>query len=211
MIQTFRLATFLAAFAALALSAPAFAYDSSWYKTDFWAGEYPNGFTLKEDMTVKIRKQPLPGAARDIGCAMKKGATYHPWNRERVESDKLEFLSYVKKVTYRIKSESKVLVHDEQADKDKEVAFNPGDKWTYLTYYGEGSFRMQYEGKEYAADQTLFEMSEEKGDREHEEHEWMRLTCANGAQGWLLLSDVVEQPQFERPGFPEYGKAVDKK
>jgi hypothetical protein len=211
MSATCRFACFLSALASLILSAPALAYDDTWYRADFWAGEYPNGFTLAEDVTVKIRKEARPAASRDVDCALKKGATYHPWNGERVKSDNLDFMSYVRKVTYRIKSRAKVLLQDEKKEADKEIDFKPGDTWTWLTYYGEGMFRMELAGTEYAADQALFDVSEEKGDREHEEDEWLKLTCTNGAQGWLLLADVVDEPAFDHPDFPEYGKAPDRR
>lgn len=197
--------------AALLLPDSACAYDATWYKTDFWAGEYPNGFTLDSDITVKIRNEPLPAAPQDIACALKKGETYHPWNGERVEASKLEFLTYVKKVSYKVKSPATILLQDENSDSDREVDFKPGDRWTYLTYYGEGMFRIELDGKEYAAEQDLFEVSEDKGDQEHDEDEWMQLTCANGATGWLLFGDVAEQPAFKKPDFPEYGKAVDER
>jgi hypothetical protein len=203
----------LAVFAALTgfvLTTEATAYDSSWYRTDFWAGEYPSGFTLKEDVTTKIRNEPLPGASRSIDCALKKGETYHPWNGSRVKSSNLDFISYVKKATYRIKSPATILLHDENKKTDLKVAFRPGDTWTWLTYYGEGVFRMVYRGKEYAADQSLLEVSEDKADVEHEEHEWLKLTCANGARGWLLVEDVKDELQFEMVDFPEYGKAMDR-
>lgn len=211
MSATYRFACLLSVLASLTLSAPALAYDDTWYRTDFWAGEYPNGFTLAEDVTVKIRKEALPAAPQDIDCALKKGATYHPWNGERVKSDKLDFVSYVRKVTYKIKSPAKVLLQDEKKEADREIDFKPGDTWTWLTYYGEGMFRMEFDGTEYAADQALFDVSDDKGDREHKEDEWLKLACANGASGWLLLADVMEQAPFDRLNFPEYGKAPDRR
>ena len=194
--------------------APAIAYDSSWYRTDFWAGEYPAGFTLSSDVSTKIRNEPLPDAARDIECALKKGQTYHPWNSERVKSSKLEFVTFVKKITYVLSADSKILLVDEKTDSDVEMSFKAGDEWTYLTYYGEGMFRLEFRGREYGADQGLFEVSKEKGksgsDTDHDHHEWLRLTCANGATGWLLYDDVADLPAFERPDFPEYGKTLDR-
>jgi len=195
--------------------APAAAYDTTWYKTDFWAGEYPAGFTLTSDVSAMIRREPLPDAPRDIECAMKKDETYHPWNGDRVKASKLEFLTYVKKITYVLSADSEILLVDEKTESDIEVPFRAGDEWTYLTYYGEGMFRLEFRGKEYGADQSLFEVSREKGktgsDTDHDHHEWLRLTCANGATGWLLLDDVLDLPEYEKPDFPEYGRAEDRK
>jgi hypothetical protein len=211
MAATAKLARLLSLAAALVVPMTAFAYDGTWYRTDFWAGEYPNGFTLAQDVTVRIRKEPLPAALQDTDCGLNKGETFHPWNGERVDASKLEFLTYVKKVTYRIKSPATILLQDENSESDREVDFKPGDRWTYLTYYGEGMFRLELEGKEYAAEQDLFEVSDDKGDREHDEDEWMKLTCANGTTGWLLFADVADEPAFKKPDFPEYGRAVDER
>jgi hypothetical protein len=195
------------------LSAPAHAYDASWYKTDFWAGEYPHGFTLKQDVTTQIRAAPDPKAPGTIKCTMKKGATYHPWNGKRVKSSKLEFITYVPTEIYVIKTPAKVYLRDEKTEKELEYSFKKGDEWTYLTYYAEGMFKMSFKGKSYAAEQDLMEISKEKGgktsDKDRFDHEWMKLTCANGAKGWLLLSDTAGNPAFDGAKISEYGKASD--
>ena len=192
----------------------ALAYDATWYKTDFWAGEYPNGFTLAKDFTTEIRETPDPDAAHSVKCALKQGETYHQWNEGRVKASKLEFVSYVKKVAYEIKQPATLILQNEKTESDETIAFKAGDEWTYLTYYAEGAFRMEFKGVPYAAEQELFEYSQEKGkkegDSDHEDHEWLKLTCANGNKGWLLFDDVAELPEFEKPDFPEYGKAEDR-
>ncbi|RMF04408.1 MAG: hypothetical protein D6773_06490, partial [Alphaproteobacteria bacterium] len=152
----------------LAGQSPALAYDASWNRTDFWAGEYPNGFTLTRDVSVMIRSEPLPEAPRTIACALRKGETYHPWNAARVKASGLEFLSFVKIVTYRIEKTGTLTLYDARTGKEEKVAFSPGDQWTYLTYYGEGAFRMAFRGKQYEADQSLFDISADKGSSEHD-------------------------------------------
>lgn len=193
----------------------AHAFDETWYKADFWAGEYPEGFTLKKDFATKVRANPDLKAERMIDCALKKGATYHPWNEARVEESKLQFVTFVKKVIYVIKDPVTLVLHNEIVAENEKVVFDADDEWTYLTYYAEGSFRMQFNGAVYTAEQSLFEVSNEKGavgaNSAHETFEWMKLTCANGASGWLLYDDVFELPQFEKPEFPEYGKALDRR
>lgn len=198
----------------LGAAMPASAYDDSWYKTDFWAGEYPEGFTIKQDVTTKIRKEPDHKTAREIECSLKKGETYHQWNEARVKSSKLEFVSLVKKVVYIIKEPASLALIDEESEKDTKINFDNGDEWTYLTYYAEGAFRMEFKGVVYTAEQSLFEVSGEKGavgpNSIHETSEWMKLTCANGKTGWLLYEEVFKLPQLEKPEFPEYGVAIDK-
>ena len=31
------------------------AYGDAWYRGEFWSGEYPGGFTVVKDVTVKLR------------------------------------------------------------------------------------------------------------------------------------------------------------
>lgn len=189
---------------------PALAYDASWYKTDFWSGEYPPGFTLQQDVSTQIRATHDPEAPRDISCTMKNGETYHPWNAARVKSSKLEFLSFVPIEIFVIKEPVKLTLHDETTGSDVSISFKQGDEWSYLTYYAEGTFRMKFQGKVYGAEQNLFEASREKENTPPErQHQWMKLTCANGATGWLLLADVLGQPGYDGPKFLEYGVSVD--
>ena len=78
------------------------AYDDTWYRADFWGREYPSGFTLTEDVTIDIRSEPDPDAAKTIGCDLSKNATYHPWNQNRTEERKLEFVTVTKVRRYDI-------------------------------------------------------------------------------------------------------------
>lgn len=196
-----------------ALMAPAYAYDATWHKTDFWAGEYPNGFTLKQDVTTKIRTQPDPDEVRSIDCKLKKGATYHTWNHKRVKSSKLEFISYVPTEIYVVKQAGKVFLRDEKTDKELKHPFKKGDEWTYMTYYAEGMFKIGLKGKSYTAEQDLMEISKEKGgkasNKDLRSHQWLKLTCANAATGWLLLGDIQANPVFDGAKIIEYGKAAD--
>ena len=192
----------------------ALAYDATWYKTDFWAGEYPHGFTLEKDVSTQIRATLDPQAPRTIDCAMKKGATYHQWNIERVVSAKLEFISYVPTVTYVIEKPAAFTLRNEQTDSDEKITFGKGDEWIYLTYYAEGAFKMSFKGTAYSAEQDLMEASREKDTKtlakDRFVDEWLKLTCANGASGWLLSRDVLGKPPYGSPNFIEYGVAKDK-
>jgi len=196
------------------LTVTAFAYDATWYKTDFWVGEYPHGFTLEQSVTTLIRTAPDPLAAMTINCTMTKGATYHPWNSERVASSKLEFISYVPTETYVIKKPATFTLRNERTDIDEKITFGTGDEWTYMTYYAEGMFKMSFKGTAYTADQDLMEASQEKDTEALTKvrfvDEWMKLTCANGASGWLLLGDVLGKPPYGSPNFVDYGVAKDK-
>jgi hypothetical protein len=77
------LATFLLV---LSAAVPVKAYDASWYKSDGWSGEYPYGFTMAKDTTILIRETLDRDAPKTMSCDLKKGATYHQWNSDRVKS-----------------------------------------------------------------------------------------------------------------------------
>jgi len=192
----------------------AIAYEATWHRTDYWSGEYPPGFTLKADVTIQIRNRPNPASLKDIDCTLQKGATYHPWNDERVASSKLKFMSFVRTVDYVIEAPITTTFINEQSKADEAVSFQAGDQWTYLAYYGEGTFRMTFQGTVYTAEPDLIASSKrvdgKSNDEPSEEDEWMNLTCANGAVGWLLLWDVANKPGFDGPNIVNYGEASDK-
>ncbi len=198
----------------LFLPATAFAYDESWFKTDYWSGEYPQGFTLTDNVTTLIRVIPDPNAVQNIECSMEKGATYHPWNHDRVISSNLEFLSYVPKEIFVVTKSETLTLQIDQTDAEQAIRFNKGDEWTFLTYYAEGLFKMSFRGVEYTGHQDLVEISQEKNTGPASQNritdEWMKMICANGVSGWLLLRDVIDQPSFDSANIIEYGNAKDK-
>src|ERR1700730_8502363 len=135
------LATFLLGMSA---AVPAIAYDASWYKANGWSGEYPYGFTMAKDVTVTIRESLDPNAPKTISCQLKKGANYHQWNRKRVESDQLEFISFTKIQTYEIKLSFKADVTRGSDGGKATINFKKGDRWFFLVYFGEGSFLFRF-------------------------------------------------------------------
>src|SRR5450759_3137930 len=99
MSRLWYLVTFLFAVGA---AAPAFAYDASWYKATGWSGEYPNGFTMATDVSINIRASLNSDAPKSVPCLLREGATYHQWNKKRVASDRLEFVSFTKIVSHEL-------------------------------------------------------------------------------------------------------------
>jgi hypothetical protein len=200
-----------AAILVLALGvAPALAYDGSWYRSNGWGGEYPNGFTMTGDTAVEMRGEADPAAPAATACLLRKDATYHQWNEARVASDKLEFVTFSRIEKYRLK---KNFTADVQADKDGsdvKLRLKKGDAWEFLTYIGEGFFLMRYRGAVYQAGQDLAEASDPlAGSDAHAVDEWLKLTCANGATGWLLFADTQDKPGFGPPNITDYGHAAD--
>src|SRR5215470_12579568 len=85
-------------------------YDASWYRANGWSGEYPDGFTMASNVATKIRGSLNLDAPKIISCVLRKGATYHQWNKKRVISDRLEFISFTKIMTYELQEGSIVEV-----------------------------------------------------------------------------------------------------
>ena len=196
--------------AALAMAVPTVpaAYDDTWYQADFWGGEYPNGFGVAEQTIVDGRLDPDPDAPAKVRCTLPKGAVFHPWNHDRVESDELDFRSYTLKEIYTVATDFTVTLYKEDSWDEVDFDLTEGDTWTYLTYLGEGNFLMEYLGATYVADdQSLFELSSSSG--ESASDEWMHLKCVNNTRGWLLLSEVKALENIVEPNIVTYGEAAD--
>lgn len=187
------------------------AYEDGWYKAPFWSGEYPRGFTVETDLTLAIRAVPDPDAAATIECTLPQGATYHPWNWERVESDELEFVTFSPTIEHVVVANGAALAFPPESMEPVELTFEPGDRWEFLAYLGEGFFFIRFEGAVYEVAQELYDFSEASGaaadDRQPDE--WLRLTCANGARGWILLPEALAQPGLTDASITSYGEASD--
>jgi len=140
-----------AAFLPAVGAGPAFSYDASWYRAKGWNGEYPDGFTVATDVTINIRGRVDLAAPKSISCALRKGATYHQWNKKRVVWDRLEFISFTKIMTYELQESSIVEVSRESNGDDITIEFKKGDRWSYLAYLGEGNFLIRFGNATYVA------------------------------------------------------------
>jgi hypothetical protein len=209
-------ALMLAATPALAQSVPA--YDNAWYRSNGWGGEYANGFTVLKDTTVILRPELSPAAEKSIDCPLPAKATYHPWNTQRVEAQGLSFVSYSEIEEWEATTAFEALFYpdvdpaigDPSLEVETTLTFKPGDRWTYLTYYCEGTFLMEYEGKKYTADQGLIEASKQIKPGDARLDEWLRINCDNNMWGWLYLPDVIsDEASFTGPNIPGYGVAAD--
>jgi hypothetical protein len=197
-------------------AASANAYDASWYKGVGWSGEYPYGFTTTKDVTIQIRETLDPTAPTTISCDLKKGATYHQWNDDRVKSDGLEFISFTKIETYQVKSDFKDEVNPESEDRSIVMNFKKGDRWFFLKYFGEGAFLFKFNNKVYINGGGLFGQSTKispNGDQhsrsDENYNEWLKLKCANGVVGWIFVKDIKDAPGFSEANVMDYGKASD--
>jgi hypothetical protein len=188
------------------------AYDAAWYKADGWSGEYPYGFTMAKDVTIKIREALDPDTPTTISCDLKKGATYHQWNADRVKSDQLEFVSFTKIATYEVKSDFRGEVTRESDGSNVSLMLKKGDRWFFLSYLAEGYFRFSVNNTVYTGEQVLIGKSTEISPTKNGQHtydEWLKLKCANGAVGWIFVKDIKNASGFSEANIPDYGKASD--
>lgn len=189
-------------------------YDATWHRENFWSGEYPNGFTMAATLTTPIRTRPDPAAPKSLPCRLKRGPTYHVWNKSRVASGKLQFVSYTRIETYQLKADYKTQLSRKSDNDSIDIGFRSGDRWSLLAPLSEGMFLMETGNTMYLAGQDLIDNSERLGestDKPAVQDEWLGLRCANGTAGWILLGEIKENPAFADPNVPGYGEASDKR
>jgi hypothetical protein len=195
------------------LDRPTAKYEASWYRANGWSGEYPDGFTMASNVTIKMRGSPNFDAPKSISCVLRKGATYHQWNKKRVISDRLEFISFTKIETYELNASFTVDLRRQSDGDDTTVQFKKGDQWLYLAGPAEGAFLVKFNDTIYIADQDLFQKSTRVespvNDDESTYDEWLKLKCANGAVGWILFNEIKDGPEFAAPNITGYGHASD--
>lgn len=199
--------------AAFSLPVASLAYDPSWHRMEQWSGEYPGGFTMTGTRTIELRERPDPAAPRTVPCRFDKGATYHPWNRERIARQNLQFVSFTRTRDYVVQTGFAGDLLKAGTDEEVRIAFSAGDRWRYLAYLAEGRLLIDYQGSRYDGDQTLFEHSAPLsggGAPEEGYDEWMRVSCPGGAPGWLLMRDIAGAPGFGPPDIIGYGRAADR-
>jgi hypothetical protein len=195
------------------LDRPTSKYDASWYKANGWSGEYPDGFTMTGNVTTKIRERLNLDAPKSISCMLRKGATYHQWNKRRAISDRLEFISFTKVETYKLDASFTVELRRQSDGDDTTIQFKKGDQWLYLAGLAEGTFLIKFNDTIYIADQNLYEKSTKVeapvDGAESTYDEWLKLRCANGAVGWILFNEIKDSPDFAAPNLVGYGYASD--
>ena len=76
----------------------------------------------------------------------------------------------------------------------------------------EGFFLMRFGAPVYTAYQDLIEHSQSvnpAADVASSGDEWLKLRCANGAIGWILMRDVADNLAFGSANVTSYGRAED--
>jgi hypothetical protein len=197
-------------------AAPASGYDSSWYVSDFWSGEYPPGFSVtRPETAVRARRAMDKAAARDVECRIPYLAVIHPWNKRRIATSQLRFVS-ASKIVHLVAKEAFVF---QGVDARTKVPIKKGDTVDYIRNDAEGSFEVRIAGKQYTAGQDLFDHMEKVADDQFAEEDWVALTCVGGTRAWIFLADLgldSDDPKVQAPGISGvgpgqtgYGKARD--
>jgi hypothetical protein len=144
---------------------------------------------------------------------LRKGATYHQWNKKRVISDRLDFISFTKIETYELDASFTVELRRQPDGDDTTIQFKKGDQWLYLAGLAKGTFLIKFNDMIYIADHDLYEKSTKVeapvNGAESTYDEWLKLRCANGAVGWILFNEIKDGPDFAAPNITGYGYASD--
>ena len=195
------------------------AYDSSWYISKSWGGEYPNGFAVVENHTVVTARATMDKKApRSIECELPYLAVIHPWNHKRIKKNRIEFISATK--TAPLIAKRDFIFRGYTGDREVKFRVKKGTTLTYLQYLGEGNFEIKLDGRKYTADQDLFEHVDDSDLDGSAVDEWVLMTCENGVRAYIYMPDLFSvsddgtQTHFAGvsdvgPGMIEYGKARD--
>jgi hypothetical protein len=212
--------TILAAAAVLLTTGAAAAYDDSWYVTEFWSGEYPNGFAVAApDIAVPARAAMDREAPASLTCPLPYKAVFSPWNEQRNQANEAKYFT-ASKIVPLVATADFVFEHGEAAPP---LQVKRGQPIEYLIYGAEGSFLVRIDGKEYWAYQEQLEQVEAVDDTTSVQEEWLSLRCADGTQAWILTEDLLASGEDGQvryrdglwstagtgPGFVEYGIVRD--
>jgi len=199
-------------------ASPAGGYDSSWYISEFWSGEYPKGFSVTRPATViRARRSMDKAAPRDVACKLPYRAVIHPWNKRRIAASRIKFLSATKIV--RLIAKEPFDFEDAGGDAHAKVRLQKGDVIEYIRNDAEGSFEVSIAGKQYTAGQNLFDHVQDVADDQFVEDDWAALTCVGGNRAYIFLGDLglgSDDPKTQvagisgvGPGQTRYGQARD--
>lgn len=183
-------------------------YDSNWFLSPGWPGEYPPGFAvLDADVRVPARARPNPTDPQDVTCLLPQYANYQLWNNARNKADDLDYFVATKKLPVTVLEDAEVeFVGDAGIEK---LPLKAGDQLTYLRYVGEGFTVMSFNGREFDINEGELREITDIGAIENEEDLWVRVTCLGGKQAWLLFDEVVLEKGVYPSPITGYGEAQD--
>lgn len=177
----------------------AHAYDSSWYRSDYWSGEYPPGFQVyKKGIKVLGRTSVDQNEVPSVSCILKRNK-YAPG----LALPKATYVEMTKIVDMFAKADFDYTTHVYNPETDtfdeKIISIKAGDKIEYLAYGAEGWFQARHNGIAFDADQSIFENvdypEDVNGVSPFEDHQWIYLSCVNNVSVWLMLTDLMVSPE----------------
>lgn len=188
---------------------PTKGYPEGWEMQLYWSGEYPNSFSVtQEGVTVMGHETITFGEYPPIYCGLPHKATYSPWNRERNERDRIEYVAMVYPTTFTIKEDVTISVL--VGDGEEELSLSAEDQMIYKSYLAEGFFIAEKDGVQYEMNEadlpqsTVFEQGPE-------DQEWVRVTCTDADQtrAWVLYEDAIGTPGVEPYEYTGFAEASD--
>jgi hypothetical protein len=187
-------------------------YGDAYYLTDFWAGEYSNGFAVPgSDVVVQARSQMHIDAPKDVACPLPQNANFHPWNIDRAQADGLEFRSVIEKTAIAITADVSLDADVEDADTPVTLELKTGDTLTYLSYVGEGYFIAEYDDREYLLNEGELNNAADFAQASNPPQQWVLVKCTSSAptRAWVLLSDALAKGGILGMQLAGYGEAYD--
>jgi hypothetical protein len=183
-------------------------YDTTWFLSPGWPGEYPPGFAvLDAEVKVPARARPNPTDPQDIACLLPQYANYQLWNNPRTDEDDLEYFVATKKVPVTVLEDTDVEFVGEAGIET--LSLKKGEVLTYLRYIGEGFTVMSYNSKEFDINEGELQSVTDIGDAQLEEDLWVRVTCLGGKQAWLMFDEVIEEKGIYPSPITGFGDAAD--
>lgn len=178
-------------------------YDNSWYKADYWPGEYPAGFSvIKKGVKIPARSEMTKDVAVSLQCPVEFKSVYHEWNQKK----RAEYTTFSKIVPLTVKEDFEFLASYED-EEEVRIPLKKGDVIEYLVYGAEGWFTVRINGKEYGADQDLFTKVEDVDQNSFQDDEWLTLNCG-GQKAYVLFSDLYTVDADGNEKFLEDRKSV---
>ena len=166
-------------------------YESIWYFSDFWPGEYPPRFSVTQDGVVLMGRPEMKlTSPQNVSCPVPKFATFSPWNHERNNADNLLYKTVSKPSLVSITGPVSVLASNEIDRTNVTLDLQHGDTLLFLVYHGEGFALYRYQNQNYVIDESDFRENVSFEENPREDDLWLELPAENGGRGWVLFSDA---------------------
>ena len=173
------------------------------YEAPFWTGEYPQGWQITKDLTLKGRNDSNQKQAANVECQLKKGTVLHNW-AICDKNPKMKFMTRNVIVKYRVIKPFDIFPNPPETDNDegdddgepvqpiKPVKVAKAEIIEQLTHLSEGfiRYRRVKTGEIFDAflpDDSLniFPNQEEKP-----EEAWLQVECENSVSVWFMMDDL---------------------